>query len=206
MLFSTLPPSSFADGRIGVFAGADWKSFSGDFDLEPGWGLNVGVSLPYSRNLELFAVFVPPLKYRVDTPGGQIFSLTGYEKSYSRLSSYSVSAGFALLGQFKTGQKIVPCLNLKFGKTWLQGSSKDRFSGINTDFGVGLRYHFSEKLAAELSYSWTTIDFTREKINGKSRDTAGNVKEKIETWGFSIVYSIRFSKSSGDFASRFYNE
>jgi len=189
LLFLILAGSAYgADIRLG--AGISYKSFSGEFDLKPGMGMNITAGFPYSRNLELFAGFNLPFRYELDNSEGQIFSSGTYNKSYDKLSCFSLSAGFNLLGIFRDGQKLFPVAGLKFGKTWLGGSSKDVFSGINTDIAFGARYKINAKFTTQLLYNYSGINFDRLKIGGDGEDITGNVEESINSIVLSVIYHI----------------
>ena len=190
LLFVLSSRTVFADASFHFFGTSSYRSFSGELNLKPGGGLDLGFGFPFSRGLELYARFRLPFKFKVDEPQGQVFSAGVYSHSYQKLWHYSLNAGFRLLGIFREEQKIYPFIGLEFGKTWIAGSSDDSFSGLNTDFSAGLGYRFNEVLSLELFYSYSQVYLDRLKINGDSDKIGNALEEAVRIVGISVFYTV----------------
>lgn len=186
-----------AEPRMNVNAGVETVSGSGEIKFASGTGFQIAISIPYARNLELFGSYIFPVGMDVENGNveGQIFSAGSYTRSYKSLKFQSLSAGFGLLGFFRDSQRLVPFLNMRFGKSWIYGSSKDGFSGGNIDIGGGLRYMVMDNVNIELSYNICNITFNTVEINNDKHRIYTNVEETIKRINLIIIYTIRFTKN-----------
>jgi hypothetical protein len=178
LILISIPP--VVQSQINISAGLNIRDISGEVDLKPGWGGQFSISMPFSKILELEGIFNLPTGLRVNYPSGQVFSAGNYYKAYQTLSYTSLSAGMLLNIVIKQEQKIIPCLRLHFGRTWLSGSSKDGFTGYHTDFGAGIKYRFNAKWQTDLSYLYSDLGFNSIKINGDRNEL--KPEPEVSSW------------------------
>ena len=194
MMFFISASFGYSQPRVNVYAGFGSVSGNGEFSLDRGYGFQAGVSIPYARNLELFVSYFLPAGMGID--GGIEFSPgPEYFESYESLKFQSLSAGFGIPFVFSDIQRFIPVVNMRFGKSWLNGSSKDGFSGSNLDFGAGLRYKANDDFQIELFYNVCNMTFDKLEINNEKTDINTNVEETITSFSLNIIYIIRFTKN-----------
>ena len=189
LLILSLAPAR-AESRLGICAGAGTRSISGDLQLKSGFGLQLGLIVPFSNFFDLYGSIILPRKYDVDDPQGQVFSAGNYERVYSSLQFTALSAGMLFIGKFSPGQEYLPLLNLAFGKSWLYGSGSDGFTGIDFEYGAGVRYLKNRHWSFQIMISRIMIDFTKIKINGDSNDISVEQGAACTCLTFSALYTF----------------
>ena len=194
MLSALIVFEALGESRLGVYAGGGSRSISGEIQLEPGFGLEAGLIIPFSSYLELFGSVILPRKYDVANPEGRTFSPDeSYSRTYSSLQFAALSAGMLFIGKFYDGQEYLPILELAFGKSWIYGSGNDGFTGSDIELGAGLRYIKDRHWSFQFLVSRMMIDLTQVKIDGDSSEIVTDVSSACT----SLIFSARYTFSLG---------
>ena len=193
VLLSLAPFKGFGGTEIGLFAGGSSKKIGGSVGLKSGLGLELGVIVPFSRILEFNGTVVLPRKYDVSDPEGQIFSVDGYNKSYSSLQYFSMSGGTVVYINYLEDQKFVPFAGFDMGKSWIMGSGRDGFSGLSIGWTAGVRYNHEENWRFEVSYSRLTTDLDKIKLDGEVTDITTDESVHCSSVCLTAVYRLIFA-------------
>jgi len=190
LLMALLVSAALGESRLGVYGGGGSRSISGEIQLESGFGLEVGLIIPFSDYLDLFGSVILPRKYDVAKPEGQTFSTGNYERTYSSLQFAALSAGMLFIGKFYDDQEYLPVVKLAFGKSWIYGSGNDGLTGADIEFGAGVRYVKDRHWSFQFLASRMMIDFTKLKVNGDSDDIPTDESSACTSLIFSAHYTF----------------
>lgn len=190
LLTALIVSGAAGESRLGVYAGGGSRSISGEIQLRSGFGLEVGLIVPFSNYLDLFGGVVLPRKYDVDKPEGQTFSSGNYERTYSSLQFAALSAGMLFIGKFYDDQEYLPVVKLSFGKSWIYGSGNDGFTGADIEFGAGVRYIKDRHWSFQFLVSRMMINLMKVKIDGDSDDIPTDESSACTSLIFSAHYTF----------------
>lgn len=183
-----LSAPAVSQAGIGLSAGAAVRGFGGYVGLESGFGLDLGLAIPFSSFLELTGEITLPRKYDTSDPSGIMFATDNYERIYSSMQYFSYSAGMEILFRFNSEQVFIPIGGFQMGKAWIFGSGRDGYSGYTLSGNAGLRYKYTDNWVIQALVSYTSITLDKLKIDSYKNNLLPEKEESCNCVSMTAIY------------------